>query len=180
MTDVGADLAALVAKAQTGDHQSMSLIFEQMKDRIFRFFDIRTKDRDLAEDLTQTTFVEMIHALPRYRVQSNAKFTTWLFQIARHRLIDHYRQSGRTVELEAAEKLADSKQDHHDPIERDLVLVATRQLPESYQTVLHLMYQEDLDTKDIAEILKTNVVNVRVLHHRALKALRKLLPKETV
>lgn len=169
------DIAALVARAKLGDRQSVGALFDTLHPRIYRFFAIRTSDRETAEDLTQTTFLEMIRALPRYTVQKDAKFTTWLFQIARFRLIDHYRKGGRTIPLDqVAEPVDDTAPT--DPLAAEHVTWALRQLPEKYQTVLHLRYGEDLDTKDIARIMRTTALNVRVLQHRALKALKNRLP----
>lgn len=167
-----AELTEFVMKAQAGDRDAMAAMFDLLQPRIYRFLAVRTPTREVAEDLTQTTFVEMIQSLPRYRVQSGAKFTTWLFQIARFRLIDYYRTQGREVTVET---LPDTPNDDMppDPIMSDLVDRAWRRLPEQYQTVLHLKFREGFSASEIAEVLKTSALNARVLQHRALKALRR-------
>lgn len=170
------DIAALVKQAQAGDRDSLALLFERLQGRIFRFFAIRTSNHEMAEDLTQTTFLEMIRALPRYKVQSDAKFTTWLFQIARFRLIDYYRKLGRTVAMDEVPEPEVERYEPADPVLRDQLDLALQKLPEPFQTVLHLRYREDLDTADIAAAMKTSQVNARVLHHRALKALQRMFP----
>ncbi len=178
MTTIPPDIAALVERAQRGDRDSVAEIFELLHERIFRFFAFRTSERETAEDLTQTTFLEMIRALPRYKVQTDAKFTTWLFQIARFRLIDHYRRSGRTVPLDDVPEPVDADDEPADPHDADAVRSALAQLPEKYQTVLHLRYREDLTTAEIAAAMRTSALNVRVLQHRALNALRAIIHRE--
>lgn len=169
------EIAALVEKAKNGDREAIAQIFERLQNRIYRYCLMRTSDRATAEDLVQTTFLEMIRALPRYKVQSDAKFTTWLFQIARFRLIDHYRQQGRTVALEDAPEIVAESAPTRDPFQDAQVEAALKTLPEKYQTILHLRYREDFETAEIAAAMKISSLNVRVLQHRALQALKKAL-----
>lgn len=171
-----AELAALVRQAQGGDREAIGALFDRLHIRIYRYCLMRTSNREIAEDLLQTTFLEMIRALPRYKVQSDAKFTTWLFQIARFRLIDHYRQQGRTVPLDDAPEMIDDRPTPADPFQSDAIAAALKTLPEKYQTILHLRYREDFDTHEIAAAMKISTINVRVLQHRALQALKKALP----
>lgn len=173
MDHQSADIAALVVQAQDGDRQAIATIFDRLKDRIYRYLLMRTSNREVAEDLLQTTFLEMIRALPRYKVQNDAKFTTWLFQIARFRLIDHYRVQGRTVGLDDAPEMAAEEENAVDPFEHDQVETALKTLPEKYQTILHLRYREDFTTEEIAAAMKISTINVRVVQHRALQALKK-------
>lgn len=170
------DIAALVRQAQRGDREAIAAIFSALKDRIYRYLLMRTSNREVAEDLLQTTFLEMIRALPRYTVQTDAKFTTWLFQIARFRLIDHYRQQGRTLALDDAPEMIAEQPDIADPFQHQQVETALKSLPEKYQTILHLRYREDFETEEIAAAMKISTINVRVLQHRALNALKKALP----
>lgn len=178
MSQIPPDIAALVARAQHGDRECIATIFELLHGRIYRFFAFRTSERETAEDLTQTTFLEMIRALPRYKVQTDAKFTTWLFQIARFRLIDHYRKSGRTIPLDEAPEPIDKDEERMDSFDVEAMDTALKQLPERYQTVLHLRYREDLTTGEIAAAMRTSALNVRVLQHRALNALRRIIHQE--
>lgn len=173
--DQDQQIAELVARAQSGDEGSVSRLFELLSNRIFRFFSIRTSDRETAEDLTQTVFLEMIQALPRYKVQHGAKFTTWLFQLARFRLIDHYRKRRSQVPLDDAPEVMTEPLAETDPITAGRVETALRQLPEKYQTVLHLKFREDLSAAEIARVIHTTALNVRVIQFRALKALRRYI-----
>ena len=60
-----------------------------------------TGHEDTAEDLTQEVFMKVYHSAPSY--QPRAKFKTWLYQIARNRVIDYYREKKLTVALEEVE-----------------------------------------------------------------------------
>jgi RNA polymerase sigma-70 factor (ECF subfamily) len=170
-------LRKLVRQAQNGDSDCAGQLFDLLADRVFRYFAHRTPTREVAEDLTQVVFLEMIQALPRYKEQVNAKFTTWLFQIAHFRLIDYYRRQRVEPGLdEVAEPAVEARES--DPIVHDRLQAALGKLPEQYATVLHLRFQQDLSAAEAAQIMGTTAMNVRVLQHRALKALRKILPAE--
>ncbi len=170
------DIQAIVASAQGGDADSVAKLFELFSDRIFRFFRVRISDTKTAEDLTQTVFLEMIQALKRYKRQE-AKFSTWLFQIARFRLIDEYRKNPPPLSID------ESLQNHPSlivdpPGEISLprnIDSAFAKLPERYQTILHLRFREDFSYREVAYSMNISEVHVRVLQHRALNALRKLL-----
>lgn len=169
----------LVRKAQGGDEDSMGRLYELLSDRIYRYIIRRVSHRETAEDLTQTVFLEMIRSLPRYTVRAGAKFTTWLFQIARHRLIDHYRRQKIVIPLdETLESHPDLQVDPAPPHDQQLderiaQLLAT--LPERQQEIIHLFYREQMSAGEIAEVLEISALSVRVEKHRALKALQRLL-----
>ncbi len=166
----------LIARAQRGDQDAMGALFERFGDRVFRYIRMRVSDTASAEDITQTVFLEMVSSLLRYKQSEKAKFSTWLFQIARHRLIDHYRRSRPTAPIdELPERIHPNLS--VDPAETDggRIAWAMAQLSERYQTVLHLRFREDLDPAEIATVLGTSALNVRVMQHRALKALRVIL-----
>lgn len=175
------EIQRIIASAQSGDQDSIAELFTMFVDRIYRFLRGRLSDEQTAEDITQTVFLEMIQSLPRYIPQQNAKFSTWLFQIARFRLIDHYRQHRETVSLDEGQ-LPDHPNLRVDAIINDVPAgldAALARLPERYQTVLHLRYREELPLNEIARVINVSVVNVRVIHFRALRALRQHLSEST-
>lgn len=170
------EIQDIVQRAQRGDSDAFGLLFEQFSDRIYRFLILRVSAREVAEDLTQTVFLEMIQSLPRYKKQRTAKFSTWLFQIARFRLIDHYRAEKRHVPLDEAPEPAEDPS-YPDPAADEGLLRALEKLPEQQRAVLHLHFFEDLKPKEIAEVLGLTPANVRVIQHRAITQLRtQLLP----
>lgn len=170
------EIQEFVRRAQQGDRDAMAALFDRLSDRIYRYLRFRVRDQEIAEDLTQTVFVEMLQALQRYKRESRTKFSTWLFQIARFRLIDHYRRERPSVTIEDVPERTHPNLSVSPP-ETDAGTIdkAMQKLPEKFQTVLHLRFREDLDPSEIAAILETTTINVRVIQHRALRALRRIL-----
>lgn len=67
-------------------------------DTLFHFARARVKDRSIAEDLVQDTFLAAVQSQERYRGSSSVK--TWLFSILKHKIIDHYRKNKNMVNVQ--------------------------------------------------------------------------------
>jgi RNA polymerase sigma-70 factor (ECF subfamily) len=82
-----------------GDADAFAALYARHKGGLFRFMVRSVKDRSTAEELFQEVWMKLIDARARYEPQ--AKFSTYLYTIAHHRMIDHWRRHGlTTVSLE--------------------------------------------------------------------------------
>lgn len=150
--------------------------YEQYKDKVFSFFYYRLDaDTPLAEDLTSDTFLKAFDRFETY--QDKYAFSTWIYRIARNTLIDHFRTNKREEpeESEELEKVA-SKEDFTLEVDRKLkqkeIEIALSKIPGNQREAVILKYLEELETKEIAEILDTSQANVRKLLSRGISALR--------
>src|SRR2546428_11615148 len=82
------DLGVL-RKAQKGDERAFSLIVRAYQVPVFNYVLRLVGDRSLAEDLTQEVFLRVYQGLPKFSLRS--KFTTWLFQVTKNRVLDELR-----------------------------------------------------------------------------------------
>jgi RNA polymerase sigma-70 factor (ECF subfamily) len=80
-------------KAQRGDERAFSLIVRAYETPVFNYVLRLVGDRSLAEDLTQEVFLRVFQGLPRFSLR--CKFTTWLFQVTKNRVLDELRASER-------------------------------------------------------------------------------------
>ena len=85
----------LMLAYREGDAGAFEELYRRHKGSLFRFVLRSIRDRAVAEELYQEIWLRAIEARARYEVQ--AKFTTWLYTIARHRLVDHWRKRGLTL-----------------------------------------------------------------------------------
>lgn len=148
--------------------------FDAYGDAIFRFCIVKTSNKEMAEDLTQETFMRYWQTLREGRDIENPR--PFLYRIATNLIIDWYRKkkSGSLDELTDAgfepvdQKGASAEQD----AEYMEVIAAMGDMEEKDREVLLLRYVEGLEPRDIAEILgeSTNVVSVRI--NRAIKKLQ--------
>lgn len=174
--------ACLVKQAQAGDTDAFGALYERYAQTIFRFLFAQLSNRVDAEDLTSDVFLRAWRSLPRYR-ERNFPFSAYLFRIARNVLIDHYRLSSREEILStsdvgdliddgaSASKIIATKLEHQDLYNN------LGKLRENYRTVLVLRFLNELSPQETAQVMKRSEGAVRVLQHRALSALRKIIAK---
>ena len=84
---------AVLKKAQRGDERAFSIIVCSYQTPVFNYVLRMVGDRSLAEDLTQEVFLRVYQGLPRF--SSRSKFTTWLFQVTKNRVLDEFRATER-------------------------------------------------------------------------------------
>jgi RNA polymerase sigma-70 factor, ECF subfamily len=84
---------AVLRKAQKGDRAAFTLIVRAYETPIHNYILRLTGDRTLAEDLTQEVFVRVFNGLPKFSLR--CKFTTWLFQVTKNRVLDELRARER-------------------------------------------------------------------------------------
>ncbi len=84
----------VLRKAQRGDERAFSLILRAYEVPVYNYvLRLVGGDRSLAEDLTQEVFLRVFQGLPNFSLRS--KFTTWLFQVTKNRVLDELRASER-------------------------------------------------------------------------------------
>src|SRR5206468_8230652 len=79
----------VLRKAQRGDERAFSIIVRAYQVPVFNYVLRLVGDRSLAEDLTQEVFLRVYQGLPKFSLRS--KFTTWLFQVTKNRVLDELR-----------------------------------------------------------------------------------------
>ena len=85
----------LVRNFIDGDYNSFEILFNGHKDRIFSFIMSKVKDRDLADDIFQDTFIKVINSLKQEKYNEEGKFLPWMMRIAYNLVIDHFRQKSK-------------------------------------------------------------------------------------
>jgi RNA polymerase sigma-70 factor (ECF subfamily) len=84
---------AILRKAQRGDERAFAIIVRAYETPVYNYILRLTGDRALAEDLLQEVFLRVFQGLPRF--SSRCKFTTWLFQVTKNRVLDELRARDR-------------------------------------------------------------------------------------
>lgn len=149
--------------------------FEEYGDAIFRFCIVKTSNKELAEDLTQETFMRFWRALADGKKMRNSR--SFLYTIANHLIIDWYRKKKTTSldsRMEAGFQPTEEKgDDTGEPAEYKEALESMQGLSEGDKEILLLRHIEGLPPKEIGKVLDipANVASIRI--HRATKRLKK-------
>ena len=169
-----------IEAAKNGDANSFGLIYEQYADIIFRFIYSQVSHYQDAEDLTEEVFLRIWRSLASYE-QKGVPFIAYIFRIARNAVIDHYRQAARTrnqipfeEEFVGHSKFEPEQQAVLNNTQKE-IRARLKELREDYRNVLILRFFSGLSTDETAQALGKSPGSVRVLQHRALVALKKLI-----
>ncbi len=170
----------LIQSAQAGDAESFGILYEKYAGSIYKYLFVHLGNVEDAEDITVEVFLRAWNALPGYD-QRGYPFRAFLFRIARNLLVDQYRQHRTVSELDERfkdENLIDLEQAAVEQVEDELIRKSLREIHPDYRHVLMLRFFGGLSLLEIAKVMKRSENAVRVLQHRALKALRKLVTVE--
>jgi RNA polymerase sigma-70 factor, ECF subfamily len=181
--------AALMKRVTQGDQRAFEELVEKYKQPVFNFIYRTIPDATEAEDLAQTVFVQVYKAAAKYRVE--AKFTTWLFTIARNLCLNELRRRSR----HPAESLEGTASPDDDAPSRQFedvrnvappdrlvqdelvakVSEALKELPENQRTAILLYQEQEKSYDEISEILGTSLSATKSLIHRARETLKQRL-----
>lgn len=159
----------------SNSRKKYSKIYDQYVKKIYRFIFLKVKSAEIAEDLCSEVFLRGWQAYKSQKEIENIQ--AFLYQIARNLLADHYRQASKT-QLVSAEyaPISDPDQDLEEKsfIQSDLerVKAGLANIKEDYREVIVWYYLDELQVPEIAKMLQKSEPTVRVLLHRALKALK--------
>lgn len=173
-----ADDVNLVHAAKVGDSQAFAQLYDTYIERVYRYIYFRVTDEMTAEDITSQVFLKAWENLDRYQI-GKSPFVAWLYTIARNQVIDHYRTSKETVNLDTVLHLADEGKLPDEEVQTNLDVEVIRealdQLTEDQQQVIILKFVSGLSTEEIAVQLDKREGAVRALQMRGLQTLAKCL-----
>ena len=161
-----------------GDAAAFELLYSRHRGPLFRFMVHQVRDHATAEELYQDVWQRVITARQRYAPE--AKFSTWLFQIAHNRLTDHWRALQHRPPAPAdAEERTLREQDPQTPErqlsafeERRRLQLALEELPEEQREVVLLRLEQELTLEQIGEITGVGRETVKSRLRYALDKLR--------
>jgi RNA polymerase sigma-70 factor, ECF subfamily len=181
----------LMRRFQAGDVDAFTELYERHLKGLLNFFFRLCWDRSLAEDFAQEVLLRVFKSAARW--EPNAKFTTYLYRIARNHWIDHCRLlstqkenvslqtrvGGPDSQATLVDRLPDDiRPPEHDLDRRELyeaIMNALEELPEEQRLVFILSEVEDLKYQEIAEILDIPLGTVKSRMHTAVHRLQELL-----
>jgi RNA polymerase sigma-70 factor, ECF subfamily len=178
--------AALMLRVRAGDTHAFEALVEKYKKPVFTFLYRALRDATEAEDVAQHVFLQVYRSAHRYRV--SARFSTWLFTIARNLSLNELRRRARhpadpldeaspAEEGQPARQVEDTKTTlpAEAALRRELeakVEQAILALPEKQRTALLLCREEELSYEDIADVLGCTLSATKSLIHRARETLK--------
>jgi len=177
--------AALMLRVQRGDRAAFTELVEKYQKPIYNFILRTVRDDTEAEDLAQTTFVQVWKSAARYQV--SARFSTWIYTIARNLCLNEIRRRSRRPadsldgsqadEEQGAPQFEDrtAQQPAEELLQRELELKlaeALGDLPENQRTAIVLCQQQELSYEEIAAVLGVSLAATKSLIFRGRETLK--------
>ena len=153
----------VLRKAQRGDERAFSLIVRAYQVPVYNYVLRLVGDRSLAEDLTQEVFLRVFQGLPKFSLRS--KFTTWLFQVTKNRVLDELRARERRPQTVVSIEDAPRLEVVDAPVERletiEAIWRAVRELNPDLKMALLLRDVVGLSYSEIADSLEVTLSTVK-------------------
>ena len=181
----------VVAKSRDGDETAYRELIRRYERPVFSLIFRMVRDREIAEDLSQETFIKVLNAISTYRPEF--KFSSWVFKIANNTAIDHLRRRELdTLSLEGSPHAATPEAMEatalqlgtgvasplDDVASRELggeIEAAINRLRTEYRSCILLRHVEGRAYEEIADILGLPLGTVKTYIHRARNELRVML-----
>jgi len=171
------ELNKLAERLKKNDPQAGGEIFDHFSTPMYRYFLVRTSQKETAQDLMSESFSRMLEHIDQFNIEQG-NFNSWFWRIARNLLIDTYRQKKPVQSLDS---MQDAGIDIVDPTERILphvelqrVLKIIKTLPDDEQELFNLYFVADISYADLSEMMDKSEANLRVLVHRLKKKIIEL------
>lgn len=180
----------LVREYLTGSDNALEQLITRHKEKVFTSIIIFTKDRYLAEDLFQDTFIKVINKLKAGKYKEEGKFLPWVMRISYNICIDYYRKTKRSPKVvntdgfdifdilplsqESPEQMMMGNQS------KDKVRKLLDELPEEQKEVVLLRHYYDFSFKEIAELTGVSINTALGRMRYSLINLRKIIEEKQI
>jgi len=170
-----ADLGTLMARYQHGDADAATALVNCLSPLLHRFFMVQCVSRRYADDLLQETWLRLHQVRQTYR--PGEPVLPWLYALARHVRVDHYR---RTRRVESRERQLEQLPDvltpaQHRPDNSPDLTDLLAGLPESQREVVVMLKLSDMSLDEVARATSSTIGSVKQKAHRAYASLRQRL-----
>ena len=182
--------AELVKSYIEGNENSLAILINRHKQKIYSFIYSKVFDRDLTEDVFQDTFIKVIRTLKNGKYNEEGKFVPWVMRIAHNLVIDHFRKSNRIPKFDNSGEfnifsvISDSslnaeKSIIKNQVEEDLRRII-EELPVDQKEVLVMRLYNDMSFKEISENTGVSINTALGRMRYALINLRKVIDKHNI
>ena len=175
----------------SGDQRAISKLIERYSRRVRDYINMKVKDRDVADDIFQETFIKAVRVIDDGRYTDNGKFLSWILRIAHNQVIDHFRaqkQSRQVTEAEAGYDVLGTLRFAERTVEDELVSSQIENdvrrlvelLPDEQREVVMMRYYGGLSFKEIAEQTDVSINTALGRMRYALINLRRMIKEKNL
>lgn len=176
----------LIEQYQNGDVHSFELLIGRYQKQVYSYIFTLVKDKQLADDVFQDTFVKVIQTIKAMAYKDDGRFVQFVMRIAHNLVIDHFRKENRIPTVESSSEdynyidnvpISDASVEQGmviDQVHSDLHRMISY-LPDEQREVLRMRIFDDMSFKDIADVTNVSINTALGRMRYALINLRKMM-----
>ena len=180
----------LVKNYILGDESSLEILIKKHQQRLFNFIYSKVKDKDVANDIFQDTFIKVIKTLKKGNYNEEGKFLPWVMRIAHNLIIDYFRKNNRMPNFKNSDEfdifsiISDDSLNAEKQIIQEQIFDDVRglinELPEEQKEVLIMRMYKDMSFKEISDNTGVSINTALGRMRYALINMRKLIEKHKI
>ncbi len=180
----------LISRYLNGDESALMTLITRHQKKVFSYIMLSVKNRELAEDIFQDTFIKVINTLKSGNYKEEGKFLQWVMRIANNLKIDYYRKTQRMPAYESSGDfdIFDVIYGTDPSVEQKIITEQIykdvqeliQYLPEEQREVLQMRIYDDISFKDIASMTGVSINTALGRMRYALINLRKIIKERNV
>ena len=173
-----------------GQEPLLNVIIQRHQSRIFGYIMMSVKDRDVAQDIFQDTFMKVINKIKAGKYSEEGKFIQWTMRIAHNLIIDYFRKNSRVKMLRSTDDYDVFNQFplFDKSIEEEMIINQTHSklrdmieyLPDNQKEVLVMRHYQEMSFKDISEETGVSINTALGRMRYALINLRKMMDEQNI
>ena len=173
-----------------GNELAIEQLIIRFKSRVYTYIICKIKNKALAEDIFQDTFIKVINTIKKGKYNDEGKFLPWVMRIAHNLIIDHYRKSSRMNfikgkdDFDIFDVIKSPENNIHEDLEKEQVLsdvkALVKFLPADQKEVLMMRLYYDMSFKEISELTNVSINTALGRMRYALINLRKMADEKNL
>lgn len=181
----------LIKEYREGNKLCMEILIQRYKKQVYSYILVKVKDKTLADDLFQDTFIKVIQSIKNNAYVDNNKFIAWVIRIAHNIIMDFYRHNKKqafTTDSEMKINLYNSEKWIEETIENKFVIdqinadlhKLIEHLPAEQKEIVYLRFYGDMSFKEIAETANISINTALGRMRYALINIRKIIEEKNI
>ena len=171
--------AALAREFEGGSKEAFGQLYDAYLKPIYNFIYYKTHHKETAEDLTAQVFLKAYRSAASYH-SSKGTFQAYIYQIARHAVIDHYRATRPSLNIDDIWDLGSNEnvaKDAENRILLEKIQLYIKDLPALQRDIIIMRVWQEMSYTEIGKIIGKNETSCKMTFSRAIKKLRETMPE---
>lgn len=164
----------IIKECQSGKLEKFGLLYDSYAKKIYDFIYYRMLHKEIAQDLTSQTFLKAIGGIGSFD-PDKGQFSSWLYQIARNSVIDHYRARRSEIDIESVWDLSSDENPQISAVNQELMEKLKKYLsalkPEHRQIIIMRVW-DGMSYREISQVLGKSEESCKMMFSRVIGKIR--------